>query len=471
MKFLNLFNIVQELALLLSDSRVQRVYQGAEGNLYLILHREKKNFFLLLSPDRAVPRLHLVSVKPTASFHPNPFALFLKSHIAGTRIAAITLLNEDRIVEIRFTGQDKAYRLVFELMGAFSNLLLCDDSSKILAVYYPSPATALRPLLPGFSYSLPEKKYKPGTVLKIDGYSKDETGISSNREAELFYQEQQEQRQFSLMQTRVSSCIRKALSKLERKITALTSDLDSAMRIEEYKQAGNLILANLRNLKTGMEQTELHDYEGKAISIVLDPRLSPQRNADRYFKKYKKMKAGYTIISQRLAEAKKEFTFLNALQSDLAQAQGYDDVMQIQSRLASRGYWKIKKEATSREQTPSFGYKKILFQGWEILVGKSAKGNDYITTGLASPDDIWLHAEGMPGSHVLIRNPHKADIPDDVLVKAAAFAAFHSKGKNAGKVSVTYTQARFVKKPKGAKPGLVTLTERKSIMVRPEGEK
>jgi predicted ribosome quality control (RQC) complex YloA/Tae2 family protein len=101
-------------------------------------------------------------------------------------------------------------------------------------------------------------------------------------------------------------------------------------------------------------------------------------------------------------------------------------------------------------------------------VGKSALGNDYITMKLARPDDLWLHAEGMPGSHVLIRNPGRDDIPQDVFMKAAALAAFYSKGRKAAKVPVTYARARFVKKPKGAKPGLVMLLERKVVMVVPE---
>ena len=100
-------------------------------------------------------------------------------------------------------------------------------------------------------------------------------------------------------------------------------------------------------------------------------------------------------------------------------------------------------------------------------MGKSAAGNDHITTKLARPDDLWLHAEGMAGSHVLIRNPGRTEVPSGVLMKAASLAAYHSKGRSAGKVPVAYTRAKFVKKPKGAKPGLVTLSERKTVMATP----
>ena len=113
------------------------------------------------------------------------------------------------------------------------------------------------------------------------------------------------------------------------------------------------------------------------------------------------------------------------------------------------------------------GIRRILYRGWEILVGANAAANDELTVRLARPDDLWLHAEGLPGSHVLVRNPMKGEIPSDILLKAAGLAALYSKGKMAGKVAVTYTFARFVRKPKGAKPGLVHLSRRRAVMVKP----
>ena len=112
-----------------------------------------------------------------------------------------------------------------------------------------------------------------------------------------------------------------------------------------------------------------------------------------------------------------------------------------------------------------------MHQGWEILVGKSAAGNDYITMKLARPDDLWLHAEGMAGSHVVIRNPGKRDIPEGVLKKAASLAAYYSKGKNSTKVPVAYTRAAYVHKPKGAAPGSVVLGSRRTMMAAPESDK
>ena len=182
-------------------------------------------------------------------------------------------------------------------------------------------------------------------------------------------------------------------------------------------------------------------------------------------------KTGHEIIVRRIREADEEALLLKSLRDHLRDAGDMNDLATIRSELVAGGYIKKKgKEKIHIEPTP-LSYRKIVFHSWEILVGKGALGNDYITSKIAHADDLWLHAEGMPGSHVLVKNPHSAaDIPVEVLLKAAALAAYYSKGRNADKVSVTYTRAKFVRKPKGAKPGLVMLMERKSIMVKPEGQ-
>jgi len=467
-----LLNVVNELALLLTNARVERVYQGTGNGIYALFHRDRQKFILLLSPNRTLPRLHVVSDKPAANTTPHPFVLYLRSHLTGTRVAHIVLLNQDRVVEIRFVKSDIEYRLVFELIGTSANLILTDASSKILAVYYPSALSenAVRTLMPGLAYVLPARKnalLSGSTVRDPASHAVNGDALSANREAELFYQHLQEQREIALLRTALSSPIRKALSKIERRVAALSRDLQSADQAEKYRQAGDLVLANLERLKTGMEQVDLVGYDNMSVAVRLDPKLSPARNADRFFRKYKKAKAGHTIIMQRLRQAEEEASCLKSLQSSVEQALDQSDFVDVHAALVAKGYLKSR----GREKVPvlpATPYRTILFHEWEILVGKGAKGNDHITTKIARPDDLWLHAEGMPGSHVLVKNPKKAEIPAAVLVKAASLAAYYSKAKTAGKVSVTYTRAGLVKKPKGAKPGLVTLSERKSIMVRPE---
>jgi predicted ribosome quality control (RQC) complex YloA/Tae2 family protein len=234
-----------------------------------------------------------------------------------------------------------------------------------------------------------------------------------------------------------------------------------------------MILANLSVLQSGMEQAELTGYDGSSSLVLMDPKRTPSGNAEHYFKRYKKAKSGRDIILKRVNQAEGELSFLRKLQSDIDDVQDLAGLLSLKSKITEFGMFKTgsqeKQQKPASAEASSF-YRKIDYQGWEILVGKSAAGNDFISTKMAGQDDLWLHAEGMPGSHVLIRNPEHKDIPSEVFAKAASLAGFYSKGRNAGKVSITYTAARFVRKPKGAKPGLVALLERKSVMAVPRQE-
>ena len=482
MDFQTLLRIVDELARLLTPqpqppsgdgstgARLERVYEAEGGATCLLLSRDRKTYSLLLSPDRQMPRLHLVKQKPAAASSPRGFNLYLRSHIAGGRLTRIAVLGQDRVVELFFMRQGRELRMIFELTGAASNLIVTDSSSIILAVYYPVPLTGpgQRALIPGMRYEPPVKKagasggHKQTTFLT-------EGEESPNRQAELFYNRLREQRRLDASRSSLRSRTKKALARIERKIEALSVDLTSAQQSEEYRIAGDLILANLGRLRTGMDEVVLNDSEGRSFTLRLDPKRSPTDNAGFYFKKYKKAKAGKTVITARLQQARGEREQLQSALSRVDHADHVEELDGIRADLVAGGYLPPDpKRDRDRKVAATEPFRTLLFHGWEILVGRSAAGNDYLTTKVARDRDLWLHAEGMPGSHVVIRNPNNNDIPPSVIARAASLAAFHSKGKNSGKVSVAYTPARFVRKPKGAKPGLVMLTERKTIMAVPE---
>lgn len=473
MDFQTLYNVVQELSRVITGARVERVYQGVEGGMYLILHRDRAKFILLLSPDRAMPRLHLVTTKPASSATPHSFVLFLRSHLPGTLVTEVRILNHDRVAEIVFIKHGTGYRIIFELIGAAANVFITNASSEILAVYYPAVVVehARRFLAPGLPYaSLPARSRASSPEVSREQQAKED--VSANKAAEQRYEHLQEQQQTGRLRAELATVLKKNLSKVERRKTALGRDVDSATKADICRQAGDLILANLPRLKRGAENADLIGYDGRTVLVKLDPARSPAENAAAYFKKYKKYKSGIEIIRKRLHDTMAEEHLLQTLQIDLDHAVDREALAYLRSLLATHGYVRrTGEEKRKTGTTPSVqAYRSVTFQGWTILVGKSAAGNDYITMRLARPDDLWLHAEGMPGSHVVVRNPEKKEVPQDVLFNAASLAAWYSKGRGAGKVPVTYTRAGSVMKPKGAKPGTVMLTERKTIMVSPQQE-
>jgi predicted ribosome quality control (RQC) complex YloA/Tae2 family protein len=479
MDFQTLQKVVEELSSLVIGARVDRLYQGSGEELYLVLHRRRNNVILLVSADRSMPRLHLTSAKPHAGRSQIGFVQYLKSRITGAVILAIGLLNQDRVVEMRFKKTGSEYRLVIELTGSSSNLILTDASYAILSVHHPIAfgENVSRPLLQGLQYVVPSNRPYSAVSKEMELDADEATAVPAdgadrvfNRAAEAFYERLIGQRRAAALRSRLTSAVRKALSKIERRIVSLSEDLCSAERADEYRHAGGLILAHLGQLTTGIKIADLADYDGNVITVQLDPQRSPVQNAERYFKKYKKAKAGREVIATRLGQSRKEASYLKSVSIDIEHAQDDDALVRIHAELVARNYimQSKNKAGTDKTEPKAESFRQVLYLGWEILVGKSALGNDYITMKLARPDDLWLHAEGMPGSHVLIRNPGRADIPQDVFMKAAALAAYHSKGRKSAKVPVAYARARFVKKPRGAKPGLVILLQRKVVTAMPE---
>ncbi len=462
-----LSQIVEELSMSLTGARLERVFQGVDRDIYLLFRKDRKNFILLLSPQRAMPRIHLISRKPQSISDPDPLVLNLRSRLVGARLTYIGVLNQDRIIEMLFERDSDKLRLILELTGSSSNLFFTDEKLNILASFYqvtPSEQGTRR-LLSGSRY-VPLQKTAFDIFLRSESYIN--VSGSPNKSAEYFYLNTIQQRKSKAIRSELCSFLKKAIKKAERKRAALIVDLEAMGQAEEHRHKGDVIFANVQKLKQGIEHAVLTGYDGIAVSVLMDPKRSPAKNAELYFKKYKKAKTGLPLITKRLGETEKELFRLRTALVEVENATDIGSLNILRSALINRGSADKGRGTMRQASSPTLsGIRAVNFQGWEILVGRSADGNERLTTKLAKADDLWLHAEGLPGSHVLIRNPHKTEIPPDVLVKAASLAAFYSKGKESDKVPVTYTEARYVRKPKGAKPGLVTLTQRNTIMIKP----
>lgn len=466
--------VVTELSDAITGAKVERVYQGVNCRFYFVVRTRSNSFILLLSPERTLPRMHLVSVKPPADPSPTGFILYLRSHLTGAIVNAVSILNEDRIAQIGFSRTGREYRVIFELFTASPAVVLTDQSLTILSVF-PSGRSCgpgARRLLAGIKYKPPEKRMNAGMGTAEIIFFQPESYIEwpINRGLEISYDQSLSERHVLEHRTWISKLIKKALAKTARRIAAISDDLKSAEQSDEYREIGNLILMNGKRIKAGAEWADLADFEGMSKRVKLDSRKSPAQNAESYFRKYKKSKNGVAIIRERLDRARNEQSYLNniMLSVETAESGRLDAIWsELEPIYSPKRHSKQREEIIPPSGAP---FRKLSVDGWNILIGKSAAGNEYITFRLAAPDDLWLHAEGMPGSHVLIRNPRSADIPPEVLKKAAGLAAYFSKGRNAGKVPVTYTPVKFVKKPKGARQGTVILAQRQTIMIVPKGD-
>lgn len=258
------------------------------------------------------------------------------------------------------------------------------------------------------------------------------------------------------------------LEKLYNKLDKLQQELNEAKNADTFRLYGELITANMHLLKKGMESFKtINYYTGEEIEIPIDKKYSPSENAQRYFKKYSKLKNANKIIEKQISDTLEEITYLEGQLVNLENCTLPSEIEEIKNELSEQGYIHKQQKKKISRQTLSQPLHVVSSDGFDIYIGKNNTQNDYLTLKFANPNDIWLHTKDMPGSHVIIKTNNKP-VPETTLIEAAKLAAKYSKAKNSSNVPVDYTLKKYVKKPSGAKPGFVIYTSQKTLYVDPE---
>lgn len=256
---------------------------------------------------------------------------------------------------------------------------------------------------------------------------------------------------------------------VEKSLANVDEDLQKAERYADDKTIGDLLMASLASVPRGESSVELTDFDGQVREVPLDPTLEPVENAQSYYDRYKKRKRGVEKLQARQRQLRWERSYLRQLQVHLDQAVTMADLDALEAELVEAGVVQQPTRSSKRQSAPS-GPRRVALDGHQIYVGRNGRQNDQLVRD-AHPDDLWLHAKDRPGSHVVIKSDRKGDVPEGVLQRAAELAAYHSKGRDAGKVDVSYTFVKHLKKPKGAQPGLVVINEELgTLTVEPRGE-
>ena len=259
-----------------------------------------------------------------------------------------------------------------------------------------------------------------------------------------------------------------ASQRIAKKTELQLASLQDSEQAESWKLYGDLITANIYQLKKGMKSATLVNYFDETmpeVEIPLDFRYTPAQNAQNYYKKYNKAKSAKTMLARQIEESRAESDYIDTVFESLTKAEGESDLSEIRAELAMAGYGKkldnmrrsqgmkgerqkLKKELKPMRFTTSEGY--------EVFCGKNNLQNDYVTTKLAEKNDYWFHVKNAPGSHVVMRCGDSASEPSaESFTECAMIAAFYSTEREKPQAAVDYTKARYVKKPSGAKPGFV----------------
>ncbi len=263
--------------------------------------------------------------------------------------------------------------------------------------------------------------------------------------------------------------VSRAISRLERKCEAQRGELKDAEEGDAWKRRGDLVTANLWQMKRGDTRLVATDYTVDPpveVEVLLDGRLSPAANAQRFYKLYNKAKRARATLTEQLAHSREELAYLESVEAFLDAAEGEQDLVEIREELYRAGYASRMKGYAPPKQVKLRPMEFTSPSGYRVLVGRNNTQNDHLTHHLAAKGDLWFHAKGVPGSHVILFCDG-AEPPADDYTYAATLAATYSRAEG-DSVAVDYTRVRYVKKPPASKPGYVTYSTNYTAYVRAE---
>lgn len=257
-------------------------------------------------------------------------------------------------------------------------------------------------------------------------------------------------------------------SRVSRRLETRKNELSECANREDFRVCGDLINANIYQLERGMTKCVLTDfYTGEPREIALDARLTPAQNAQKYYAEYRKLDTAEKKLTELIRGDKYELEYLDSVLDCVSRIESDSEIAEIRGELREQGYIKGDKQSANKREKQSEPFHYHSSQGFGILVGHNNRQNDLLTLKIAKATDIWLHVKDIPGSHVIIQTDGKTP-PEQTLIEAAQIAAYHSKARAGSGVPVDYVPVKFVKKPSGAKPGMVIFTNNKTLYVTPD---
>lgn len=563
--------LISEIKDKITGGRIDKIYQPENDEIILSIRSFGKAYKLLLTANPSNPKFHFTSESKDNPLNPPLFCMVMRKHLQSGKIIAIDQPDFDRIVNIYVEsmnelGDYSVKKLIFEIMGRHSNIILTDDNNIILDCikHITHDKSSVREVLPGKEYIMPpaqnkyntlkldkdnffkafnnsltkkaqsmiyqsytgispviaseiciragidasdfcesldtagqealfnsfsdfisdikSEKYNPQLIsdnsgkvidfspvnmIQFSGYNiKNYTSVSELIED--FYRS----RDFVYRMNQKTQDLKKlVLQNIERCIRKKELQLKTLKEIENrdtWRLFGELITANIYSIKKGMTTAELPNFYSEnyeTVSIPLDGNKTPSENAQKYFKAYNKAKRTFDALQEQILSNNDELEYLEGVLTSVGNCTNEQDIKEIRQELRDNGY--IKKIKGSKGKTSQKKSKPLHFissDGYDIYVGKNNYQNDELTLKFAKPKDIWLHTKKIPGSHVIV--VYKGEtFPDTTLTEAAMLAAYYSKAQGSPMVPVDYTEKKNIKKPNGAKPGMVIYETNKTAYV------
>ena len=284
---------------------------------------------------------------------------------------------------------------------------------------------------------------------------------------DFFYETRERQERVRQRGADLIRTVRTATDRLRRKLAMQEKDYAETQNRDHLRICGDLITSNLYRMERGQRQLvceNFYDENCAEISIPLDPLLTPQQNAAKYYKRYTKAKTAEKYLSEQMAIARRDLEYLGSVQEAIEHGETEQDFIDLRNELKDAGF--LKKQGKKEQKRVSKPREFRTSSGFRVLVGRNNRQNDQLTLKDADHRDIWFHTQKIHGSHVILCSGG-ADVDDDTIVEAAKIAAWYSQARESGNVPVDYTPVKFVKKPAGGRPGMVIYPTYKTVNVTP----
>jgi predicted ribosome quality control (RQC) complex YloA/Tae2 family protein len=448
----------------LVGAHIQKIRQPRENEIVLECRVPAQSWWIALSAHPRFYRAVVAREKREAPSEAAAFCMLLRKRLVGGAIEEAAIDPRDRVLTLAVRkaedGEPPAiWTLVAELFGPQSNLLLLDPDGGLAGALFDN-RLASRGLRQGEPYSPPPRAGEPSAL---------DRGIPIEAMAEAFAQAEGDFER-ETWRARLTGAVNREQKRLRKFADRLRAELGGLADHEQLTRRGELLLAHLRQVKKGMASVELPDWSDPpaTVRIDLDPARSPAENADLLFKTARRNRRKAADLQTKIRAAEDRLLAIEEATLPLAAADEAALGVVEQHLREMRVAVERPRQAPprQRETAPSGPRPFTAADGARIFVGRDAEENDELTFRVARGNDYWLHLEGAPGSHVVIKLPPSGELSSETLLDAANLALLHSSQKAAGAGSVLYTRRKFLKKPKDAKAGLVYAAAAKSIYVK-----
>jgi len=471
--------IVAEIQALMIGRAPGKIFQLSPLS-FVIDFRLRDHGDLFISVEPARPGIYLIRRRvrelEKQSIPLTQFTQGLRKELSNTTLQTIEKDANDRIVWFHFSGVDELGEnqkrtMIVQLTGRAANLFMVDPrgvitnqaregkgtGQKIGETYHQPPATGVR-------FAKPRAN-------KLVQAIRDGQHASASAAADAYFSSLLRQQTFDNRAAAARAELRKKINHHQKLLKQLELDLASHANAELHKRLGDLLLANLSTARREGQRVTLIDYfaeEAGPVEIEIDEHSTLPEEAERRFALYSRSKRAVKQITSRLATTRTEFDLISSQSEALEKIIAERDEAALEKFTAKKLVSPVRARGSKIEKKIPGTRSYLSSDGFEILVGRTARDNDYLTFKVAKPNDLWLHTGDYSGSHVVVRNATRKDVPHRTLIEAAQLAAQFSQARKDPKVDVHYTQRKFVSKPKGAAPGLVRLMRFKNITVEPK---